>query len=84
MKTTSHTVNASPMAIATARQFASRTIYVDPGAQDIYIGGSDVTTTTGVKLRKNDITEIILPPNEALYAISGTGAHTVLVLEPTT
>jgi hypothetical protein len=84
MKTTVYTLTQEPAVIVPAIKFASRTVYVDPLANDVYLGGLNVSTTTGVKLRKNDITSFVIPPNESLYAMVATGSHPVIVLEPST
>ena len=84
MKTTTYTVGETALLVVPARQYASRTVYLDPLAQDVYIGGSNVTTATGLKLTKNTIAPFIIPPNETLYAIVATGTAPLTVLEPTT
>jgi len=84
MKTTTYTVTQTPVLIVPAIQFEARTVYLDPLANDIVVGGSDVTDTTGVKLTKSVILSMIIPPNESLYAVTKTGSHPITVLEPTT
>ena len=49
----------------------------------IYLGASNVTTTTGLKLVKEDSIELILNPLEALYAISTKGGHVISYLKQT-
>ena len=44
---------------------------------DLFLGGSAVTTTTGLKLMKEDSIELIINPLEALYAISTKSGHIV-------
>ena len=84
MKTTTYTIAQTPVLIVPAIKFEARTVYLDPLAQDIVIGGSNVTDTTGVSLTKSVIQTIIIPPNESLYAITKTGSHPITVLEPST
>jgi hypothetical protein len=43
----------------------------------VYIGGTGVTTSNGLKLLKEDTFEIILNPKDAIYAISTKGGHSV-------
>ena len=44
---------------------------------DVFLGGSAVTTTTGLKLIKQDSMELIINPLEALYAVSSKEGHIV-------
>ncbi len=49
----------------------------------IYVGASDVTTTTGLKLVKEDSIELIINPLEALYAVSTKAGHIISYLKQT-
>ncbi len=42
---------------------------------DVFLGGSAVTTSTGLKLIKEDSIELIINPLEALYAVSSKEGH---------
>jgi len=42
---------------------------------DVFLGGSAVTTSTGLKLLKEDSIELIINPLEALYAVSSKEGH---------
>ena len=44
---------------------------------DLFLGGSAVTTSTGLKLIKQDSIELIINPLEALYAVSSKEGHIV-------
>lgn len=44
---------------------------------DVFLGGSAVTTSTGLKLIKQDSIELIINPLEALYAVSSKEGHIV-------
>jgi len=50
---------------------------------DVFLGGSAVTTTTGLKLLKLDSIELIINPLEALYAVSSKAGHEVSWLKQT-
>ena len=63
-----------------AAQDEPETIYLQPEAQDIHIGGSDVTTATGMKLTKSVITPIFIRGGQTLYAITQTGTHPIVCL----
>ena len=49
----------------------------------IYVGASNVTTTTGLKLVKEDSIELIINPLEALYAVSTKAGHIISYLKQT-
>lgn len=49
----------------------------------VYLGGADVTTSTGFLLEKDDGASVIqVPINEKLWAVVSTGTETVSVLMP--
>lgn len=47
---------------------------------EVYIGGSDVTITTGYHLRKEDTLKIDLFPSDVLYAVAAIPT-TIIVME---
>jgi hypothetical protein len=61
---------------------ATRTIYIEPVGGDIHVGGSAVTTTTGLVTKKDQISTYLLPPLNALYGITSTGTVTIRILQP--
>lgn len=79
MKTDVYQISTTPVLIRAA-QPEPETIYLDPTAQNIYIGGSDVTATTGVALTKDVITPIFIRGGQTLYAITNTGTHPLICL----
>jgi hypothetical protein len=58
------------------------TIYLRAQGNDTYVGGSDVTTTTGLKLTNAETQQMVIPNQEELWAIVATGSHNLVVLEP--
>jgi len=50
---------------------------------DVFLGTSDVSITTGLRLLKEDSTELIINPLEALYAVSTKTGHIVSWLKQT-
>lgn len=46
----------------------------------IYIGGANVTTTTGLNILKQETEELYLVPGDAIYAISNGADRDVRVL----
>jgi hypothetical protein len=50
---------------------------------EVYLGGSNVTTSNGFILEKDDgYLAVTIPQNETLYAVVSTGTETVSVLLP--
>ncbi len=43
----------------------------------VYVGGSDVTTATGLKLNKDVILYLTVPPTDLLYAVSTKSGHVI-------
>lgn len=76
------TVTTSPTVLVAATANATRTIYIEPVGGDIHVGGSAVTTTTGLVTKKDQISTYLLPPKNALYGITATGTVTIRVLLP--
>jgi hypothetical protein len=57
-----------------------RICYLHSGTGSIYIGGSDVTSSTGIHLQNGTTMEITLPFGETLYGITASSTHTMRVL----
>lgn len=76
------TVTTSPTLLVAATANATRTIYIEPVGADIHIGGSAVTTTTGLVTKKDVISTVDLPPVNALYGVTSTGTVTIRILQP--
>ena len=72
MKSTQYTVTTTAVKVYDKTN-ASERIYVRATGSDIYLGGSDVSTTNGLKLDANSVIEIFVDGaeksvNEALIA----------------
>jgi len=76
------TVTTSPTLLIAETQNATRTIYLEPVGTDVHIGGSAVTTTTGLVTKKDVISTILVPSLNALYGVTSTGTVTVRILQP--
>jgi hypothetical protein len=76
------TVTTSPTVLVAATANATRTIYIEPVGGDIHVGGSAVTTTTGLVTKKDQISTYLLPPKNALYGITSAGTVTIRILLP--
>ena len=79
MKSEVTQVAQTPVLIRAA-QDEPETIYLQPEAQDIYVGGSDVSVATGLKLQKSVMTPIFIRGGQTLYAITNTGSHPLICL----
>lgn len=58
-------------------------IHNNDNTDAVYIGGSAVTTTTGLMMDKGIIQEIILNPLEELYAVSTKAGHIISYIRQT-
>ncbi len=76
------TVTTSPTLIVAETANATRTIYLEPVGNDVHIGGSAVTTTTGLVTKKDVTTVMVLPPQNELWAVTSTGTVTVRLMQP--
>jgi hypothetical protein len=81
MKQTVYAVTTTAVKVRAANA-EQATIYLRPQGNDTYVGGSDVTTSTGLKLTNADIQEMVIPNQEELWAIVATGTHNLVVIEP--
>lgn len=83
MKSAAVTVTTSPTLIL-EKDDKNRYVYLHVvGNTIVYLGASNVTTSTGLNTEKHTTPlEIFLPINEQLYGIVETGTETVRVLTP--
>ena len=79
MKSELISITETPVLIRVA-QPEPETVYYYPEAQDIYLGGSDVTVANGMKLTKNVITPIYIRGGQTLYAKVATGTAPLVCL----
>jgi hypothetical protein len=59
------------------------TIHNNDNTKVLYLGGSDVSSTNGLTLLKQETIQFTLNPGEALYAISSSGDHVISWLRQT-
>lgn len=55
-------------------------IHNSDNTTDVFLGGSAVTTSTGLRLPKLDTFEIVVGPKDKIYAISTKADHVVSYL----
>jgi hypothetical protein len=56
-------------------------LHLHDNTDNVYIGNSTVTTSTGLRLIKQDSFEVNLLPANALYAIITTGTATISTIK---
>ena len=76
------TVTTSPTLLVAATATATRIIYLEPDSGDVHIGGSTVTTANGLTITNGSQFVIELPPQNALYGVTGTGTHSCRIMQP--
>ena len=77
--TSQKTVTTSPTLLVTANR-ADQMVYLHSSSGIIYIGNSDVTTSTGYRMDNGDKLTLQLSDNEALYGIASSGTSTMMVM----
>ena len=77
--TSQKTVTTSPTLLVTANR-ADQLVYLHSSSGIIYIGNSDVTTSTGYRMDNGDKLSLQLSDNEALYGIASSGTATMMVM----
>lgn len=81
MKSAAVTVSTTATLLIAADN-QNRVCVLHSGTGSIYIGGADVTSSTGIHLSNGTTIEIKLPMNETLYGITSASTHTIRVLTP--
>lgn len=56
-------------------------IHNNDNTDAVYLGGPDVTTTTGLRLDKGIILQLEMNPLEFVYAVSGKTGHIISYLK---
>ena len=74
------TLGTARVLLAAADDSAQRvTVHNNDSGQQVFLGGSDVTTSNGVHLDGKEERQITLNPGESLYGIA-SGSHVVSVM----
>ena len=86
MPVTSATVSVGTAVVEVSGPFiASKYVYLQDGDfagdTEVYVGGSDVSTSTGVKLSKTNTTVFQTNADDSLYAICSAAGGSVRVVE---
>ncbi len=53
------------------------TIHNNDNTKVLYLGGSDVTTSNGLSLLKEETLQLTLYPGETLFAVTSDGTHVI-------
>jgi hypothetical protein len=77
--TSQKTVTTAATLLVTANR-ADQLVYLHSSSGTIYLGNSDVTTSTGYRMDNGDKLSLQLSDNEALYGITNTGTATMMVM----
>lgn len=84
MKSTKVTVNTTATLIIPSDDL-NRWVYIhNAGGAKIYVGGSDVTTTTGYHIANGESQELFVPAHETVYGVVASSANDIIVLTPNT
>jgi hypothetical protein len=81
MKSSAITVGTSATLLIAADN-QPRVVYLHSGTGSIYVGGSDVTSATGIHLPNGTTMQLDLPFNQTLYGITSASTHTMRTLTP--
>jgi len=82
MISSSISVTTTATLLVSATENATRTIWLEAVGNDIHLGGSNVTSTTGLTIKGGSQTYLVLPPLNSLYAITSAGTHQCIILQP--
>jgi hypothetical protein len=77
--TAQKTVTNTATLLVTANR-ADQLVYLHSSSGIIYIGNSDVTTSTGYRMDNGDKLSMQLSDTEALYGIVSSGTATMMVM----
>lgn len=80
MKTNKVTVESTATLVVAADDETRHLYFHNASGGSVYLGGSDVTTTTGWHLQNNAYAEFVLPANETMHGIVATGTRDILIM----
>ena len=80
MKSEQIAVGLTAVRILTANNVNRRIYFHDDSTHPIYLGGSDVTTSNGLEVNKNDLLEMFIPADEELWAVSNNAGQSISIL----
>jgi len=78
-KTSQISVTSTPTLLVTANR-ADQSVYLHSSSGVVYLGNSDVTTSTGYRMDNGDKLTLQLSDNESLYGVVSSGSATIMVM----
>jgi hypothetical protein len=78
-KTSQVSVTSTPTLLVTANR-ADQSVYLHSSSGVVYLGNSDVTTSTGYRMDNGDKLTLQLSDNESLYGVVSSGSATMMVM----
>lgn len=78
-KTSQVSVTTTPTLLVTANR-ADQSVYLHSSSGVIYLGNSDVTTSTGYRMDNGDKLTMQLSDNESLYGVVSSGTANMMVM----
>ena len=82
MKSASVTVGTTAVLVISVDDKNREITLHNAGGGKVYLGGSDVTSSTGIHLGNGERMTIEVPIRETLYGISASGTNQVIALVP--
>lgn len=82
MKSAAVEVGATPTLILGPDDLARHVYFHNGGGAAVYLGGSDVTTSTGFELKNNSTLSVYLPGRETIYGVVAGEPHDLTMLIP--
>ncbi len=73
-------ISTTAVKIVSSAVNETRKVTLRADTADLYIGGSTVTTASGLLLEHKTVLTIEVPPNEELWAIVSSGTHSITTL----
>lgn len=83
MKSEQITIGLTPVRILNDLNTNRHIYFFDDSSHPVYLGGSDVTTSNGLKVPKNSGFEIFIPANDELWAVSDNADQKISILYQT-
>lgn len=82
MRSSSTTVGTTAVVVVAADNKYRQVHLHNAGGGKVYLGGADVTSSTGYHLANAESMSLEVPVGETLYAISASGTNSVIALTP--
>jgi len=82
MKANQYTITTTPTKIVASNVFAQNVYLHVAGNGTVYLGDSDVTSTTGLETQKHTTPiNFFVPRGQELWAVTATGIETLQILQ---